>query len=105
MGEGYCPVPVHLKGIHILADCSDEAPMLEVLRGFDRIQRLLERPQYLTGQKTRSDLLRLAGSIAQQTKMVRVRRRRSADSIESLVAFLESSWPEYFASDTSKQGK
>ena len=42
MNEGYCPRPTPLKAIHILADQEGCASKFEVLRGFDRVQRLLE---------------------------------------------------------------
>jgi hypothetical protein len=108
MGDGYCPVPVPLKVIHVLADADNEKPKFEVLRGFDRVKRLLEnlyRPQYLNGQKTQTDLIRVAGSIAQQATMATVTRRRSAESIEGMVTFVESCWTEYFASNSSEEKK
>ena len=52
MGEGYCPHPAPLRAIHILADHDSNTPEFEVLRGFDRVQRLLEnlyRPQLPEG--------------------------------------------------------
>jgi hypothetical protein len=108
MGEGYCPHPTLLTAIHILTDRDGEtlytgaAPRFEVLQGFDRVQHLLEnlyRPQYLKGQGTQSDLMRLAGRIAQNATLVVVTRRRDPEDIGSLVGFLESAWAERFALD------
>ena len=106
MGEGYCPQPAPLKAIHILAEHDSNTPEFEVLRGFDRVQRLLEnlyRPQFLKGQGTQSDLMRLAGLIAQRTTIAVVSRRRDPDAIEGLVGFLESAWAERFAANPSKE--
>ena len=106
MGEGYCTHPVQLRAIHILRDPetsasgSESTPGFEVLRGFSRVQRLLEnlyRPHYLKGQGTQSDLMRLAGLIAEKATLVAVTRRRDAENIEGLVDFLESAWAEHFA--------
>ena len=99
MGEGYCADPVRLRAIHILADQDSSTPKFEVLRGFDRVQRLFEnlyRPHYLRGQATQSDLMRMAGLIAQQATMVTVSRRRDPEAIEGLVSFLESAWAACF---------
>jgi hypothetical protein len=79
-----------------------------VLRGFDRVQRLLEnlyRPQYLKGQTTQSDLMRMAGMIAQNATMVAVTRRRDPEAIEGLVRFLESKWTECFPEIQPKENK
>jgi hypothetical protein len=106
MGEGYCPHPVPLRAIHILVDHDSSTPVFEVLRGFDRVQRLLEnlyRPHYLKGQGTQSDLMRMAGLIAQTATIVAVTRRRDTEAIEGLVGFLESAWAEHFASDNSME--
>jgi hypothetical protein len=106
MGEGYCTDPAPLRAIHILGVHENEAPNFEVLRGFDRVQRLLEnlyRPQYLKGQSTQSDLMRMAGDIAKQTTIAAVTRRRDTEAIEGMVAFLESSWKEHFAVDSPKE--
>jgi hypothetical protein len=106
MGEGYCPHPVPLRAIHILGDQEEETPRFEVLRGFDRVQRLLEnlyRPHYLKGQQTQSDQMRLAGQIAQKTMLVSVTRRRDPQAIGGLVHFLESVWAEQFAKIASKE--
>jgi hypothetical protein len=100
MGEGYSPLPVPLRAIHILSDQDDSTPEFKVLRGFDRVQRLVEnlyRPHYLKGQGTQSDLMRMAGQIAKKTTMVAVTRRRDADNIEGLASFLEAAWAEHFA--------
>jgi hypothetical protein len=106
MGEGYCPHPVSLRAIHILVDHDSSTPVFEVLRGFDRVQRLLEnlyRPHYLKGQGTQSDLMRMAGLIAQTATIVAVTRRRDPEAIEGLVGFLESAWAERFAAYSSKE--
>jgi hypothetical protein len=106
MGEGYCPRPVSLRAIHVLSfsdsknSSSDEAPAFEVIAGFDRVKCLLEnlyRPQYLKGQRTQGDLMRLAGLIAQKAILAAVTRRRNPEEIDGLVGFLESAWAERFA--------
>ncbi len=99
MKEGYCDRPVPLKAIHILASREEGDPEFAVLRGFNRVQRLLEnlyRPHYLKGQSTQSDLMRLAGLIAQKTTMAEVSCRRDPEKIESLVDFLELAWAQHF---------
>jgi hypothetical protein len=99
MGEGYCPHPVPLRAIHILADHDSSTPEFEVLRGFDRVQCLLEnlyRPHYLKGQGTQGDLMRLAGLIAQKATLAAVTRQRDSEEIDGLVGFLESAWAERF---------
>jgi hypothetical protein len=106
MGEGYCPQPAPLQAVHILADHDNSSPEFEVLRGFDRVQRLLEnlyRPHYLKGQATQSDLMRMAGLIAQQSTMVAVSRRRDPEAIEGLVGFLETAWAACFGTSPSKE--
>ena len=106
MGERYCSEPVPLRAIHILADHANDTPKFEVLRGFDRVQRLLEnlyRPHYLKGQRMQSDVMRMAGLIAQKATMVSVTRRRDLEAIEGLVGFLESEWAERFETDSSKE--
>jgi hypothetical protein len=107
MNEGYCAKPVPLRAIHILMDREEGDPHFAVLRGFDRIQRLLEnlyRPQFLKGQDTQGDLMRLAGLIAQKTTMVEVSRRRDPEAIENLVDILESAWAEDFSGIESGRG-
>jgi hypothetical protein len=106
MGDGYCPHPVRLRAIHILGDQEEETPRFEVLRGFERVQRLLEnlyRPHYLKGQQTHGDQMRLAGQIAQQTTLVSVTRRRDPEAIGGLIGFLESAWAERFTENASKE--
>jgi len=101
MKEGYCDQPMPLRAIHILADREEGKPEFTILRGFDRVQRLLEnlyRPQYLKGQSTQGDLMRLAGLIAQRTTIAEVSRRRDTEAIEELVNFLESAWAAHFGS-------
>ena len=100
MGEGYCPEPVVLRGIHILGEHEKEVPEFEVLRGLDRVQRLLEnlyRPEYLEGQRSQRDLTALAGLIAQETTTAYVRRRRDPQAIERLIDFLELEWAKHFS--------
>ena len=99
MNEGYCPYPTPLKAIHILADQEGGDPEFEVLRGFDRVQRLFEnlyRPQFLKGQITQGDLMRLAGLIAQKTTIAQVSRSRDPQALDKLVDFLEAAWEERF---------
>jgi hypothetical protein len=99
MNEGYCPDPTPLKAIHVLADQEDGGPQFEVLRGFDRVERLLEnlyRPQFLQGQETQSDLMRLAGQIAQKAPIVTVSRKRDPEEVDGLIDFLESAWAKHF---------
>jgi hypothetical protein len=95
---------VPLRAIHILVDHDSSTPEFDVLRGFDRVQRILEnlyRPHYLKGQGTQSDLMRMAGLIAQKTTIVAVRRRRDPEAIDGLTGFLESAWAEHFAANSS----
>jgi len=99
MGEGYRTEPLPLCAIHILSDQEEEQPAFSVLRGFDRIQRLMEnlyRPQYLQGQQTATEQMRLAGQIAQHATLVSVTRRRDVTALEGLVRFLEAQWTERF---------
>lgn len=106
MAEGYCPDPVPLRAIHILSYHEGESPRIEVLRGFERVRRLLEnlyRPHYLKGQRTQAHLMRLAGTIAQQATLFSLTRRRDAAQIEGLVSFLELAWAEHFAAGPSKE--
>jgi hypothetical protein len=97
MGERYCPDPVPLRAIHVLAD--HEVPRFEPLRGLSKVQCLLEnlyRPFYLKGQRTQSQVSRLAGIIAEHASVVRVSRRRDATQPQDLVRFLELAWAECF---------
>ena len=90
MAEGYCPDPMPLGAIHILSDHYAPSPRFDVVRGFDRVQRLLEnlyRPHYLKGQQTQADLMRLAARIAQRTTLVSVPRRRDPKRSMDLLAF------------------
>jgi hypothetical protein len=106
MGQGYCPHPVPLAAIHILADHEEESPKFQIVRGFDRVQRLLEnlyRPHYLKGQETERGLMRLAGQIAEKTALVLVTRRRNPDELMDLVEFLESAWSEHFTVIAAKE--
>jgi hypothetical protein len=104
--EGYCSHPVPLRAIHILADHDSSTPEFKVIRGFDRVQHLLEnlyRPYYLKGQSTQSDLMRMAGLIAQKTTIAAVTRRRDSEAIGELVNFLESTWAKSFVANHSKE--
>lgn len=106
MKEGYCPDPKPLQAIHVLADRESGDPEFEVLRGFERVQRLFEnlyRPQYLKGQQTQSDLMRLAGQIAQKATIVGVSRKRDPETIDSLVDFLESAWMKRFGTNPTEE--
>jgi hypothetical protein len=99
MDEGYYRFPVPLKAIHVLADHENGDPKFEILCGLDRIRHLLEnlyRPQYLMGQKTQGDLLRLAGRIAESTSIVMVSRKRDTGAIDEFVSFMELAWREHF---------
>ena len=99
LGDGYCSHPVLLKAIHVLGNQESGDPKFEVLRGFDRVKFLLEnlyRPEYLEHQSTQSDLMRMAGAIAQQSAVVKVTRRRDTALIATMVDFLESAWEENF---------
>jgi hypothetical protein len=106
MGEQYCPHAVPLTAIHILADHERESPEFQVVRGFDRVQRLLEnlyRPHYLKGQETQRDLMRLAGQIAEKATLAYVTRRRNASALDDLVEFLELTWSKHFALMAAKE--
>jgi hypothetical protein len=106
MGESYCPHSVPLAAIHILADHDEESPRFQIVRGFNRVQRLLEnlyRPHYLKGQETERDLMRLAGRIAEKAALVLVTRRRNPDELKDLVGFLESAWSEHFTLIATKE--
>jgi hypothetical protein len=108
MNEGYCPDPAPLKAIHVLADQEEGDPQFELLRGFDRVERLLEnlyRPQFLKGQETQSDLMRLAGRIAQQANIVAVSRKRDPETIDGLIDFLESQWAKHFGITPMEENK
>jgi hypothetical protein len=97
MGERYCPEPVSLRAIHVLAD--RDVQRFEPLRGLSKVQSLLEnlyRPFYLKGQRTQSEVSRMAGIIAQNASVVRVSRQRDATLPQDLVRFLELAWAECF---------
>jgi len=105
MGAGYCPHPVQLRAIHILSvqdpktAGAQASPTFEVLTGFDRVHRLLEnlyRPQYLKGQQTQAQLMRMAGVIAHKATMAVVTRRSNPMQADELVDFLESAWAQHF---------
>ena len=102
LNDGYCAQPAPLTGIHILKNRDEGEPQFTLLRGFDRIQGLLEnlyRPEYLKGQSTQGHLMRLAGLIAEKTSIAEVSRRRDTEKIGSLVDYLESAWAEHFDSN------
>jgi hypothetical protein len=106
MNEGYCPDPAPLKAIHVLANQEDGEPHFEVLRGFDRVERLLEnlyRPQYLKGQETQSDLMRMAGQIAQNASIISVSRKRDPEMIDGLIDFLESAWEKHLGPNPTEE--
>jgi hypothetical protein len=106
MGERYCPHPVRLAAIHILADHDEESPVFQMVRGFDRVQRLLEnlyRPHYLKGQETQRELMRLAGQIAEKASVVSVTRKRDPEKLKDMVEFLESAWSEHFTLIAAKE--
>jgi hypothetical protein len=106
MNEGYHSDPAPLKAIHVLIDQESGDPKFAVLRGFDRVQRLLEnlyRPQYLKGQDTQGDLMRLAGQIAERTTIAEVSRRRDPIKIERMVGFLETEWAAHFSIDQPEE--
>jgi len=104
MGERYCPDPVPLRAIQVLSDqqalADHDIPRFEPLRGLSKVQCLLEnlyRPFYLKGQRTQSEVSRMAGIIAQHASVVRVSRRRDATLPLDLVRFLELAWAECFS--------
>jgi hypothetical protein len=99
LGESYCPEPRQLTAVHVLTEHDEELPQFERMRGLDRVRSLLEnlyRPQYLKGQRTFRDLMRMAAMIAEKSAVATVSRRRDARSVGDLVSFLESSWAEAF---------
>lgn len=104
--DGYCTHPVPLKGIHILKNCEEGEQQFGLIHGFARIQLLLEnlyRPQYLKGQSTQSDLMRLAGLIAQTVTIAEVSRRRDPETIEKLVDYLEATWAGHFDGNQKRE--
>ena len=99
MGEGYCPHPIPLRAIHVLEDHAEAEPSFLPLRGLDRIRKLLEnlyRPHYLKGQQNQKEHFLRAGQIAGKAEVVSVLRRRDAEAIPALAAFLESAWARRF---------
>jgi hypothetical protein len=108
MGKGYCHHPVPLKAIHILAVKENGALEFDLLRGFERVQRLLEnlyRPHFLKNQMTQSDLMRMAGLIAQRAMMVTVTRRRDSEAIAGMIGSLESAWARSFDENSPKENR
>jgi hypothetical protein len=57
----------------------------------------------LKNQITQSDLMRMAGQIAQKTTMATVTRRRDTEAIAGMVDSLESAWAGRFASSPAKE--
>lgn len=106
LGEGYCREPQPLKAVHILGNKDDGEPDFELLRGFDRVERLFEnlyRPHYLKGQETQLPLMRMAGEIAKNATMVAVTRRRDVAALPEFVGFLESQWSQHFGPGPLKE--
>lgn len=104
MGPRYCSDPVSLRAIHVLAD--HDVQRFEALRGLNKVQCLLEnlyRPFYLKGQRTQSEVSRMAGFIAQHASVFRVSRRRDATLPQDLVGFLELAWAECFEPATGME--
>ncbi len=100
LGDRYCPEATPLRAIHVLSNHGEGIPRIEILRGLDRVQYLLEnlyRPHYLKGQQTQSELMRMAGKIAQHATLAAVSRRRDQTETGDLVKFLESAWTECFS--------
>lgn len=99
MNEGYSSSPAPLRAIHLLTEKESGDPEFRVLRGFDRVQCLLQnlyRPQYLKGQSTQGALMRLAGNIAERATIVEVSRPREPAMIPALAGFLLTSWAKHF---------
>lgn len=99
MNQGYCNQPVPLRAIHILGNLDSGEPQFLPIRGFDRIRCLLEnlyRPEFLKGQATQSDLMRMAGAVAQKAAVVQVSRQRDPQKIEACIDFLELAWAQNF---------
>lgn len=97
--HAYCRQSAPLRAIHLLENQEEDHPQFSPIRGFDRIRCLLEnlyRPEYLKGQSTQNDLLRMAGSIAQQTEVIQASRRRDPQKIDDFIDFLELAWEQKF---------
>ena len=104
MGDQYCRHSVPLRAIHVLRDEDTAGPRVESLRGLDRVRSLFDnlyRPQFLNGQRTQKDLVRLAGVIAQNTTIVEICRKRDTTATADLARFLELTWASCF--ETSSQ--
>ena len=83
----------------MLSDVDSDSPQFEPIRGLGRVKCLLEnlyRPYYLKGQRTQSELARMAGIVAAQAMVSRVTRRRDTIASEDLVKFLELAWARQF---------
>jgi hypothetical protein len=99
LGERYCSEPRRLTAVHVLTEHAEEAPRMERIRGLERVRSLLEnlyRLQYLRGQRTYRDLMRMAAMIAEKSTVARVSRKKDTRSAGDLVNFLEASWAEEF---------
>ena len=107
MGHGYCPTPVPLAAIHVLAGHNQGTPEFRVLRGFERVERLLGnlyRPHFLKGQGTQGDLMRMASRIAEKCTIAVVTRQRAPERVGTLVEFLEAAWAQRFARMNQTRG-
>jgi len=112
LGDRYCPRPVLLRAIHVLRDQdpsntrSEALPAFQTLRGLDRVQRLLEnlyRPQFLKGQETQRELMRMAGLVAQKATIAAVTRQRVPEDVKGLAGFLETVWSARFTPIISEE--
>jgi hypothetical protein len=106
LGERYCPEPKPLRAIHVLSEHALERPRFARMRGLDRVRSLLAnlyRPEYLKGQRTERDVLRMAGTIAAQAAVAAVSRKKDAGAAGDLVSFLESAWAAEFSACPSEE--
>ncbi len=108
MHDRYCPHPVPLRAVHVLADSAHATPSFALLHGFDRVRQLLHnlyRPQFLQGQQTQSRLMHAALHIAQDASVAAVSRRRDPHQLDGFIDFLEASWSTHFASSSQAERK
>jgi hypothetical protein len=108
MGDGYCTEPVALKAIHVLSDGDASLPHFEFLQGLSRVCRLLEnlyRPHFLKGQATQTGLMKMAGTIAQQSVVASVTRRRPETLPDDMLNFLIAAWHDHFDPITSVENR
>jgi hypothetical protein len=106
MAHGYCPNPVPPRAIHLLCDHDSDQPEVEPVLGFDRVQKLLEnlyRPQYMKGQHTQRELMRMAAEIARNVTVLSVARKRDTAAIDGLVSSLEQDWAARFGQIPAKE--